>query len=796
MKISAHEIKEGVNKYLLLDFSVKLENAEKHEIYQALAKTILEKSSINWLNTTEKYLKKKQVHYFSSEFLMGRALGNNLINLGIMDSVKLAIDELGLDYNIIEDSEEDAGTGNGGLGRLAACFIESLATLDLPGRGYSIRYRNGIFNQKIENGYQVEYPETWLKYGDPWSIKKIGDEVTVKFKDFSVRAIPYDTPIFGYDTDNVNTLRLWEAEPMIDLNYSAFNEQDYNTALYQVNRARDISRILYPNDSTNEGKKLRLRQQYFFTSASLQDIVKKYKRVHGEDFTKFAEFTAIQLNDTHPTISIPELMRILCEQERLSWYEAWAIVTKTFSYTNHTILAEALEKWWVGLYEEILPNIYSIIRRINEQLLGELRTIYPEDEAKHHRMAIIQGDLIHMAWLAIYGSSYVNGVAALHSELLKNEVLKEWYELYPEKFQNKTNGITQRRWLLLSNPELSELITSLIGNDWIKNLDELKKLESYADDAEVLNKFIDIKKDKKIQLSKYLENHQGETVDIDSIFDVQVKRLHEYKRQLLNIFHIIDLYNRLKKDPDLDMVPVTYIFGSKAAPGYRRAKAIIKLINEVAKKIDSDPVVNKKIKVIFVENYRVSLAHLIFPAANISEQISTAGKEASGTGNMKFMLNGGITLGTLDGANIEIVEEAGKDNSFIFGLTVDDIKQIKKEGYNPLSYYSNTSGLKEVIDSLVDGTFDDGGKGDFRDIYNSLLYGTDWHQPDEYFVLKDFEAYRNIQKSANNEYKDKLGWAKKAWLNIANAGKFSSDRTIKQYAEEIWHITPVKIKEN
>ena len=793
MKLSVEDIKKGINKNLLQDFSTKLEYAEKHEIYQALTKTILDKISTNWVNTADKYQENKQVHYFSSEFLMGRAFGNNLINLGMMDNVKQAINELGIDYNIIEESEEDAGTGNGGLGRLAACFIESLATLNLPGIGYSIRYKNGIFNQKIENGYQVEYPETWLKYGDAWSIKKLGDEVIVNFKDFSVRAIPYDTPIFGYGTNNVNTLRLWEAAPMVDFNYSAFNAQDYNSALYEANRVEDISRILYPNDSTNEGKKLRLRQQYFFVSASLQDIVKKYKRVHGDDFSKFSNLTVIQLNDTHPTVAIPELMRILCEQERMSWYEAWAVVTKTFAYTNHTILAEALEKWWIGLYEEILPNIYNIIRRINEQLLGELRTIYPENVAKHHRMAIIQGDLIHMAWLAIYGSSYVNGVAALHTELLKHEELKEWYELYPEKFQNKTNGITQRRWLLLSNPELSKFITSLIGDTWIKDLTQLKRLEEYANDKDVLNKFIEIKSGKKYELANYLEKDQGEVINTSSIFDVQVKRLHEYKRQLLNIFHVIDLYNRLKHDPNIDMAPVTYIFGSKAAPGYRRAKGIIKLINEVAKKINDDPVISKKIKVVFVENYRVSLAHLIFPAADISEQISTAGKEASGTGNMKFMLNGGLTLGTLDGANIEIVEEAGAENNFIFGLTVEEINEIKKIGYNPLNYYNSVSGLKAVIDSLVDGTFDDNGKGYFRDIYNSLLYGTDWHQPDEYFVLKDFEAYRNIQKLANNAYKDREGWAKKAWLNIANAGKFSSDRTIAQYAKEIWDIKSVKI---
>ncbi|MGL4687439.1 MAG: glycogen/starch/alpha-glucan phosphorylase, partial [Fusobacteriaceae bacterium] len=571
------------------------------------------------------------------------------------------------------------------------------------------------------------------------------------------------------------------------------NAQDYNKALWKANRAEDISRVLYPNDSTNEGKLLRLRQQYFFVSASLQDILRKFKKIHGNDFTRLPEFTAIQLNDTHPTIAVPELMRLLCDIEGVEWTLAWSIVTKTFAYTNHTILAEALEKWWVGLYKEILPRIYEIILGINNQLKLTLQEKYPDDYDRQNRMSIIQGELIHMAWLAIYGSSYVNGVAAIHTEILKTEELKEWYELYPEKFQNKTNGITQRRWLLLSNPELSELITKLIGKDWILDLTQLKKLEKYSNDEEILKKFLNIKNTKKNQLAKYLKENQNTDINSESIFDIQVKRLHEYKRQLLNVFQIIDLYNKIKANPNIKMEPVTYIFGSKAAPGYRRAKAIIKLINEVAKKIDNDLEVNDKIKVVFIENYRVSVAHKLFPAADISEQISTAGKEASGTGNMKFMLNGALTLGTLDGANVEIVEEAGLENSFIFGLTVEDIKKIKIEGYNPWDSYSNVEGLKAVIDSLIDGTFSDDGTGMFREIYESLMNGTDWHSADEYYVLKDFEEYREVQKKANLVYSDKLVWAKKAWLNICNAGKFSSDRTILQYANEIWHIEPQKI---
>ena len=793
MFLNKKQIKDGVAKYLLVESGKRVEDAEQHEIYQALAKTVVGAISENWLKTTETYGKGRQAHYLSSEFLMGRALGNNLINLGLMKSAKAALEELGIDYNLIEETEEDYGTGNGGLGRLAACFMDSLATLELPGIGYSIRYKNGIFNQKIENGFQTEYPETWLKYGDPWSVRKIGEEVRVKFADMEVRAIPYDTPVTGYGTDNVNTLRLWEASSIEPLNYAAFNAQDYGKALWESNRAEDISRVLYPNDSTNDGKKLRLRQQYFFVSASLQDILKKFKKIHGRDFTKLPQFNVIQLNDTHPTVAIPELMRLLVDEEGVEWNLAWEITQKTFAYTNHTILSEALEKWWIGLYKEILPRIFEIIVGINNQFVEFLKYKFPEDEARRNRMSIIRGDLIHMAWMAIYGSSYTNGVAAIHTDILKYEELKEWYEIFPERFQNKTNGVTQRRWMLLSNPELSEMITRLIGEGWIKDLSQLKKLEKFAEDEKILKEFLNIKNKKKQQLSDYLKEHQGIELNTDSIFDIQVKRLHEYKRQLLNIFHVIDLYNRIKANPNLQMEPVTYIFGSKAAPGYRIAKGVIKLINEVANKIDTDPVVRGRIKVVFIENYRVSVAHKLFPSADISEQISTAGKEASGTGNMKFMLNGALTLGTLDGANVEIAEEAGRENEFIFGLTVEDIHEIKKHGYNPWEAYNSVEGLREVVDSLVNGTFSDNGTGMFKEIYDSLMHGTSWHAADQYLVLKDFAEYRKIQRIANETYSDRMKWAKMAWLNIANGGKFSSDRTISDYAKEIWYIESQKI---
>lgn len=793
MRVEKEVLRKQIERNLKVSFGKELGEAKDFEIYRALGQAVMENIADNWYDTGKLYEKQKQAFYLSAEFLMGRALGNNLINLGMLKEVQELFDELGIDYNKVEDAEEDSALGNGGLGRLAACFLDSLATLNLPGKGYGIRYRNGIFNQEFRDGYQIEKPETWLKYGDVWSVMRPDDEVIVTFGDGSVRAVPYDMPIIGYGTNNINTLRLWEAHSLVDLDLGKFNQQDYLHATQQKTLAEDISRVLYPNDSTDEGKKLRLKQQYFFVSVSLQDIVKRYKKVHGNDFDKFAEFTAIQLNDTHPVIAIPELMRIFIDIEGISWEKAWSIVEKTFAYTNHTILAEALEKWWVGLYEQVVPRVYQITQGIDNQLRELLEQKFPGDKARQDRMRIINGNMIHMAWLAIYGSHKVNGVAALHTEILKNKELKDWYELYPEKFLNKTNGITQRRWLLQSNPQLASLITELIGDAWITDLSELKKLEAYLDDEKVLKRILDIKHEKKVELAEFLKRTQGIEINPDSIFDVQIKRLHEYKRQLLNIFQIIGLYNKLKLNPSMNFTPVTYIFGAKAAPGYFVAKGIIRLINEVAQMINKDPDVNSKLKVVFVENYRVSVAQKLFPAADISEQISTAGKEASGTGNMKFMLNGALTLGTMDGANVEIVEEAGKENNYIFGLTVKEVEEMRANGYDPHVPYNCVEGLKKIVDSLVDGTFSDLGNGVYGTIHRSLMENAPWHQADQYFVLEDYEAYRRTQQLINKEYTFRMDWARKQLKNIANAGKFSSDRTIKEYAEEIWNITPVKL---
>lgn len=793
MKIEKNQLKKQIEKYVKISFGKDITEANEFEIYRALGQAIMEEIAEDWYETRKLYSQKKQAFYLSAEFLMGRALGNNLINLGLLDEVKEVLSEYGIDYNKVEDEEEDSALGNGGLGRLAACFLDSLATLNLPGQGYGIRYRNGIFNQTFKDGYQVEKPETWLKYGDVWSIERPADEVIVSFGDENVRAVPYDMPIIGYGTKNINTLRLWEAHSIVDLDLGKFNQQDYLHATQEKTRAEDISRVLYPNDSTDEGKKLRLKQQYFFVSASLQDILRKFKKVHGRNFEKFSEFTAIQLNDTHPVIAIPELMRLLLDVEGVSWEKAWGIVEKTFSYTNHTILTEALEKWWVGLYEQVVPRIYQITQGINDQLKGLLAEKFPDDSARQDRMSIIQGNMIHMAWLAIYGSHTINGVAALHTEILKNKELKDWYEIYPERFQNKTNGITQRRWLLQSNPQLAKLITELLGEEWITDLSQLKRLEEYINDEGILKRILEIKHEKKIELVNYLRETQGIEINPNSIFDMQIKRLHEYKRQLLNIFHVIGLYNKLKLNPSMEFNPVTYIYGAKAAPGYLLAKGIIRLINEVAQVVNRDPDVNGKLKIVFVENYRVSVAEKLFPAADISEQISTAGKEASGTGNMKFMLNGALTIGTLDGANVEIVEEAGIENNYIFGLKVNEIEEMRTKGYDPHVPYNNVEGLKKIVDSLIDGTFNDLGTGIYSNIHRSLMENAPWQQADQYFVLEDFEAYRKAQKTINKEYRDRMGWAKKQLMNIANAGKFSSDRTIKEYADEIWHIEPAKL---
>ncbi|TDT71898.1 starch phosphorylase [Hypnocyclicus thermotrophus] len=808
MSIKKDDFKNSILKHLKLA-GTTLKDATKRELFDAVSKAAMELVMENWRETKETYDSKnvKQAYYLSAEFLMGRAFSNNLVNLTILDEVKETLEDLNININEIEDQEEDAGLGNGGLGRLAACFLDSLATLELPGHGYGIRYKYGMFKQKIENGFQVEYPDRWLDYEDPWEVERRSEAVKVKFggevivvKDADgrehfrresaevVTAVPYDMPIIGYGVKNVNTLRLWQAESEDGFDLQAFNDQHYNTAVKKQTQAEDISRVLYPNDSGPSGKELRLRQQYFFVSASLQDIMKKFKAKHGNDFSKLPEYVAIQLNDTHPVVAIPELMRLLLDWEKLEWEVAWPICTKVFSYTNHTILAEALEKWPIDLFKKLLPRIYQIVDEINRRFLLELREKYPTDWQKHQKMAIIGDGMIKMAWLAIVGSHAVNGVAALHTEILKNQELKEWYELYPEKFQNKTNGVTQRRWLLKSNPELSELITKLIGDKWITDLSELKKLEKYADDEKILKEFIKIKHTKKEQLAKYILDTLGIYINPDSLFDVQIKRLHEYKRQLLNILHVIDLYNNLKANPDLDIVPRTFIFGAKAASGYKRAKQIIKLINAVAIKINNDPDIKGKIRVVFVPNYRVSVAEKLFPAANLSEQISTAGKEASGTGNMKFMINGAPTIGTMDGANVEIVEEAGIENNFIFGLTAEEVVALNSTGeYNPWNEYNSVPGLKKVMEQLLDGTFSDD-RSIFTEIYNSLMYGADGNRPDQYYVLKDFASYREAQLRVDKAFRDELGWAKKAWLNIANSGKFSSDRTIQQYADEIWDI--------
>ena len=813
--INKADLKASIVKELRRDFGKTLEEAHDYELYYAVSRAAMDYIVEKWYNTKKTYAVKqvKQAYYFSAEFLMGRYLGNNLINLKINEAVKETLEELGVDINKVEDQEFDTGLGNGGLGRLAACFLDSMATCKLPGHGYGLRYKYGMFEQKIENGYQVEYPDDWTRYGDPWSIVRMDRVYEVKFggqievhkdevgKEYfkrvnteNVLAVAYDVPVVGYGNDTINTLRLWEARSPEGFDLKLFNDQTYLQASAKAVEAQDISRVLYPNDTEKDGKLLRLKQQFFFTSASLQDIVRRYKGTYGNDFSKFAEKVAIQLNDTHPVVAIPELMRIFLDSEKLLWDEAWSICKKVFAYTNHTILSEALEKWDIALFQPLLPRIYQIIEEINRRFVEELHQKYPGDFGKIQYMSIIGNGQVRMAWLAIVGSHKVNGVAALHTEILKNSELKDWYDLYPEKFLNKTNGITQRRWLLKANPELSSLITELIGDGWTTDLYKLKELEKYLDDENVLNRIAEIKLHNKERLANYIKETTGIEVNPHSIFDIQVKRLHEYKRQLLNVLHIMDLYNRLKENPLLDIEPRTFIFGAKAASGYRRAKSIIKLINTLAERINNDADINGKIKVVFLENYRVSLAEKIFPAADISEQISTASKEASGTGNMKFMLNGALTLGTMDGANVEIVEEAGLENEFIFGLSAAEVEEFQRNGqYNPFDDYNKVEGLKKVVDQLGDGTFDDDHKGIFRELQTSLLYGVDGSRPDVYFLLRDFDSYREAQTRIDNAYKNKRDWARKALINIANAGKFSSDRTIMEYAREIWDIEPTEV---
>ncbi len=773
----------------LSTFGRNLMDCNNKEKYIVVSKAVMEDIIPKWINSEKKFEGKKRAYYFSAEYLMGRSLTNNLINMKCKSEVESILEDLGIDYNCIEEQEEDAGLGNGGLGRLGACFLDSASTLNYPLTGYGIRYEFGLFKQLFMDGFQVEVGDDWLKYPDPWSIRKQSECVRVSFADGDVLAIPYDTPIIGYGQNTINTLRLWKSEPLKKFNFKEFDDQNYDLSVKEKNDAENITKVLYPNDAYEEGKKLRLKQQYFFVSASLQDLIRKHKAKY-DTLDNFAEFHAIQLNDTHPTVAISEMMRILTEVENIDWDRAWNIVTNVFAYTNHTLLAEALEQWFAGFYKTLLPSIYRIIEKIDFQLMEELRSKgFQENELDYYR--IISHEHIKMAWLAIYGSKSVNGVSELHSNILKYRELNNWYRLNPQKFNNKTNGITQRRWLLKSNPELSNLITELLSSeDWITDLDELKNLERFVDDENVLNRFLEIKHIKKKQLANYILKKEGIEVNPNSIFDIQIKRLHEYKRQLLNAFHILDLYFRLKENPHLDIVPRTFIFGAKAAPGYVVAKGIIKYINDIERLINNDPEVSEKIKVVFVENYNVSYAERLFSAADVSEQIPTAGMEASGTGNMKFMLNGTPTIGTYDGANIEIVKEAGEQNNFIFGLRVEDIERIGPD-YNPRHEYETVNGLKRVVDTLVDGTFSDAGTGVYREIYNSLLHGTDWRRPDVFYVLKDFESYRNAQQNVNDVFKDRMAWAKKCWMNLANAGKFSSDRAIEQYVTEIWGIEKV-----
>ena len=817
MKFDAEKFKENLEGRLKRQYGKDISQANKHDLFDAVSASALEVIMENWMATRHEYEKKptKQLYYLSAEFLMGRALSNNLINAEISDKVKEVLKGMNIDYDMIEDQEPDAGLGNGGLGRLAACFLDSLATLDYPGHGYGIRYRYGMFEQKIENGYQVEYPDNWLAHRDPWEIKRSDLAVTVKFggniayrktpdgrdqyyieNAEEITATPYDMPIVGYGTGTVNTLRLWQASSPNGFDLQLFNNMEYNRAVERQNSAENVLAVLYPNDSGPSGKALRLKQQYFFSSASLQDLVRHYVADYGTDFRKFSDLHVIQLNDTHPVVAIPELMRILMDEYNVGWDDAWSVVTKTFAYTNHTILAEALEKWPIEIFQGLLPRIYQIVEEINRRFLIELREKYPNDYDRHGRMSIINNGKVYMAWLAIHASFSVNGVAELHTKLLKEVELHDWYELYPKKFNNKTNGITQRRWLLSSNPELASFITKRIGHGWEKDLTLLKGLEKYLDDEKSLKELIQIKANNKVRLAEYLKYTQNETIDPNSIFDVQVKRLHEYKRQLMNILHVMYVYNKMLEDPKYkeSAAKKTYIFGAKSASGYRRAKAIIKLINTVAERINNDRRVNDKLHVVFVENYRVSVAEKIFPAADVSEQISTAGLEASGTSNMKFMCNGALTMGTMDGANIEIVEEAGKQNAFIFGLLTEEIQKIEREhSYNPQEYLERNPALAKVVNQLVDGTYDPTHQL-FKELHDSLVYGVEGNRADVYYVLADFDSYCKAQEKVEVLYKDQLKWAKACLKNIANSGKFSSDRTIEDYVKDIWKLKKLPIK--
>ena len=807
--------KKSVKDNVKFLYRKTIEEATQEQIFQAVSYSVKDVIIDNWLATQKAYDEQdpKIVYYMSMEFLMGRALGNNLINLCAYGEVKEALEELGFDLNCIEDQEPDPALGNGGLGRLAACFLDSLATLNYAAYGCGIRYHYGMFKQKIQNGYQIEVPDNWLKNGYPFELRRpeyakevhFGGYVRVEYDPEkggnkfihegyqAVKAIPYDMPITGYDNDVVNTLRIWDAEPIVDFELDSFDKGDYKKAVEQENLARNIVEVLYPNDNHYAGKELRLKQQYFFVSASLQAAIAKYKKKH-DDIHKLYEKVTFQMNDTHPTVAVAELMRILMDEEGLGWDEAWEVTTKSVAYTNHTIMSEALEKWPIELFSRLLPRVYQIIEEINRRFILAIQAKYPGNYEKIKKMAIIYDGQVKMAHLAIAAGYSVNGVARLHTEILKNQELKDFYEMMPEKFNNKTNGITQRRFLLHANPLLADWITEHIGPDWVTDLPQLKKLAVYADDEKALQEFMNIKFKNKERLAKYILEHNGVEVDPHSIFDVQVKRLHEYKRQLLNILHVIYLYNQIKMHPEMEFYPRTFIFGAKASAGYATAKKIIKLINSVADVVNNDASINGKIKVVFIENYRVSNAEWIFAAADVSEQISTASKEASGTGNMKFMLNGAPTLGTMDGANVEIVEEVGAENAFIFGLSSDEVINYENNGgYDPNVIYNTDEEIRQVLMQLINGTFSSDTEL-FRDLYDSLLTNKNTDRADRYFILADFRSYADAQKRVEEAYKDEKGWAKKALLNTACSGKFTSDRTIQEYVDDIWHLDKVIVR--
>ena len=794
-------------------FRKTIDEATPAQVFQAVAYAVKDIIIDEWIATHKEYEKQdaKTVYYLSMEFLMGRALGNNMINICAYDEIREALDEMGFDLNVIEDQEPDAALGNGGLGRLAACFLDSLATLGYPAYGCGIRYRYGMFKQKIENGYQIEVPDEWLKDGNPFEVRRAEYATEVKFGGYvktewdgqrnnfvqegyqSVLAVPYDIPVVGYGNHVVNTLRVWDAQPINTFSLDAFDRGDYQKAVEQENLAKNICEVLYPNDNHYAGKELRLRQQYFFISASVQRAVKKYMEKH-DDIHKFHEKVVFQLNDTHPTVAVAELMRILVDEYKLTWEEAWDITTKTCAYTNHTIMAEALEKWPIELFSRLLPRIYQIVEEINRRFVADIQAKFPGNQEMVRKMAIIYDGQVKMAHLAIAGSFSVNGVARLHTEILKNQELKEFYQMYPEKINNKTNGITQRRFLLHGDPLLASWVTSKIGDDWITNLPHIKKLAIYADDEKCQQEFMNIKYQNKVRLAKYIKEHNGIDVDPRSIFDVQVKRMHEYKRQLMNILHVMYLYNQLKDNPNMEIVPRTFIFGGKAAAGYKRAKLTIKLINSVADVINNDRSIDGKIKVVFIEDYRVSNAEIIFAAADVSEQISTASKEASGTGNMKFMLNGALTLGTMDGANVEIVEEVGRENAFIFGMSADEVINYENNGgYNPMDIFNSDQDIRRVLMQLINGYYAPNDPERFRDIYNSLLNTQSSDRADTYFILRDFRSYAEAHEKVDKAYRDEKWWAKAAITNIAGTGKFTSDRTIEEYVKDIWHLTKVTV---